>query len=161
MHACTCALQVCGPLPPATIQMPPPTFLPVVQIQTRKTFPIPVCTLLLYNYMYTTCMRLLTAHEHVLNCMYTCNPALVTCMTLTTNTCTHTHTHTHTHTQDSAFRMPLVPWCRHVKDVLPLPPPTDFDVFQKCVVCSTNKDVWLCLICHHVSSNTLILYMYT
>ncbi|KAL5479493.1 hypothetical protein EMCRGX_G023020 [Ephydatia muelleri] len=83
--------HVCGPLPPATIQMPPPTFLPVVQIQTRKTFPIP----------------------------------------------------------DSAFRMPLVPWCRHVKDVLPLPPPTDFDVFQKCVVCSTNKDVWLCLICHH------------
>ena len=86
MYACTCALQVCGPLPPATIQMPPPTFLPVVQIQTRKTFPIPVCTLLLYNYMYTTCMRVLTVHEHVLNCMYTCNPALVTCMTLTTNT---------------------------------------------------------------------------
>ena len=71
-----------------------------------------------------------------------------------TQTYTHTLTHTHTHTQDSVFRMPLVPWCQHVKDVQPLPPPTDLDTFQKCVVCSTNRDIWLCLICHHVSSTT-------
>ena len=48
------------------------------------------------------------------------------------------------------FAIEPLRWCKHLIEVKRIPPPGEIDAFQKCEVCSTSQEVWVCLICYKV-----------
>ena len=48
------------------------------------------------------------------------------------------------------FAIEPLKWCKHLVEVKPLPASGEIDAFQKCEVCSTPQEVWVCLICYKV-----------
>lgn len=49
---------------------------------------------------------------------------------------------------EQMFAVEPLRWCKHLVEVKPIPPPGEIDAFQKCEVCSTSQEVWVCLICY-------------
>ncbi|KAL5475078.1 hypothetical protein EMCRGX_G027132 [Ephydatia muelleri] len=49
---------------------------------------------------------------------------------------------------EQMFAIEPLRWCKHLIEVKRIPPPGEIDAFQKCEVCSTSQEVWVCLICY-------------